>query len=169
MSGTKKKKNGIEKSTRSVSTKPSKSLKMKRELKDRTLGIAAKKKKDGKSSVKPKQKKSSLSSMWRLSGGELDSSVQDALNSVKKRSTLDQEKGGDGWVRATKMENTGFNKLAEYMRHSRGRPRRDPESIAKVEGLRLSKAELETIIEKANEEGFSSWRVWARKKLLESI
>jgi hypothetical protein len=104
-----------------------------------------------------------------LSGGESDLSVQDALNSVKKRSTLDQEKGGDGWVKATKKENIGFKKLAEEMRQSRGRPRRDPESIAKVEGLRLSKVELETIKEKANEEGFSSWRVWARKKLLESI
>jgi hypothetical protein len=88
---------------------------------------------------------------------------------VKKRSILDQEKGGDGWIKATKKENTGFKKLAEEMRQSRGRPRRDPESIGKVEGLRLSKSELEAIIEKANEEGYSSWRVWARKKLLECV
>ena len=93
--------------------------------------------------------------------------MQDALQSVKQRSIADAEAGGDGWVRATPEENEGFKALAEDLRRSRGRPRRDPSGPAKVEGLRLSEAELAVITERARKAGFERWRDWARKRLLE--
>lgn len=86
---------------------------------------------------------------------------------MKQRSIADAEAGGDGWVRATPEENEGFQALAEDLRRSRGRPRRDPTGPAKVEGLRLSEAELAVITERARKAGFERWRDWARKRLLE--
>lgn len=86
---------------------------------------------------------------------------------MKRRSIADTDAGGDGWVHATPEEDAGFQALSDDLRRARGRPRRDPSGPARVEGLRLSEAELAVITERARLAGFERWRDWARKRLLE--
>ena len=152
----------------SNSGKRQKSLKTHIASKLTTKPTAALKKSGGKSSEKPKKAKPSSLSLQKKSKDQSDLLVQDALQSVKKRSIEDRKQGGDGWVRAIPEEQKGFNILASKLRTAMGRPRKDPKGIAKVRALRLSDEEMKKIQNNAKEAGFVSWREYARSKLLDS-
>lgn len=166
MFGMPKKQRKTKPSTKSPSKRPSKSSKTRTGLKGTTGTTATKKKTAGKSSDKPNADSSS-SSTWTLKKGKLGSSARDALASVKKRSIANQSKGGDGWVKAIPSENEGMKALASDLRKARGRPRRDPDEVSQVAGLRLTPKELQQIEKKARLAGFKSWRDWARQVLLQ--
>jgi hypothetical protein len=167
MSGTKQKPRPIKKSTGSPSKKQSKSSKTQTSSRASTKTTVALKKTAGRSSEKQKEKESSSLSTWNVKGTASASSVQEGLQSVKSRSIENTKKQGDGWVKVTSKEHQAFIGLADELRRGRGRPRRDPSGVAKVEGLRLSKDELALITQKAKAAGFTRWRDWARKRLLE--
>jgi hypothetical protein len=164
-----KKQSKTSKSTKSALKKPSKHLKTHIDSKNTTSTTVPKAKRDGKSLAKPKSKDSSLSSTWTLPKTKLGSLAQDALASVKKRSTKDLQAGGDGWVKATSAETEGMTQLTNELRKAKGRPRRNSEEISQVAGLRLTPKELHLIEKRAHLAGFASWRDWARKILLGEI
>lgn len=155
MSGMKKKRQKIRKSTESTSKKP-KASSTTQKLKSNTMKTTAKKKTDSKPLATQKNIAVSSSSSANMKEKEMaqsELSLQDVLKNLKKKSMQDQEKKGHGFISLTDQEREVLQKTKKKM----GRPRKQDELRKEVVSFRLSALEKSLLFYWAKKNGFTNW------------
>ena len=152
------------KSTKSNSKKQKPSLKT-RTSKSSMISNTAKRKTDSKQSDIRKKADASSSFSVNMKKKEQDGlSLHDVLKNLKKKSILNRENGGHGFIRPTEKEKDILKN--SKVKNSMGRPRKSELDRKNVVSIRFSLAEQQLLMLNAEKNGFSNWKDYLRELAL---